>query len=255
MRCVLLLFILGSFLSVGVFSAVYEVYAQNRYERVSQVHPIPTSPAIIRPTESQRNILVILVDHQAEQNPILEGIWLVVYLLDKPRLTFLPVFPVFSDEQVTQQSSLASVFHLESSGKPASDFLEMVKAKDIRWDEILVFDKVSLAVLIDMSGGLASTIGPASGTLAVSQLPAAAQEPKAALENQAILAGEICQKMSRLMDNPDTPRLLELLAGRVYSETEFSDHFPGWSYFRDLGGNVSCEFPTFSRSSSITPDE
>jgi len=255
-RCVLLLLLLSMFLTVSVFSAVYEVYAQKKDDLVSQNYPIPTSSSSSIPvTGSQRNVLVILVDHLVEQNPRLEGVWLVVYLPKTPHLTFLPVFPVDLSGQTTQDDSLANNFHLDSHGRPTIDFLEAIEAKDIRWDDVLLFDKVSLAVLIDLSGGLDSALGPMSGTHAVSQLPAAWQEPRAALENQAALAEGICQKIDWLIRNPDTTRLLELLAGRVYSETESTNHFPGWSFFRDFGGTISCEFPTFSGISSLAPTD
>jgi hypothetical protein len=252
-RCALLSLLLGVFLTVGVFSAAYELYAQKKDDRVSQNYPVPTSSAAIPATNSQRNVLVILMDHLVEQNPKLEGVWLVVYMPNTPHLTFLPIFPVDLSGQTTQDISLASLFHLDSHRRPTIDFLEAIEAKDIRWDDVLVFDKVSLAVLIDLSGGLESKLELMSGTNVVSQLPDAYQEPRAALENQAALAEGICQKMDRLIGNPDTTRLLELLAGRVYSETEFTKHFPGWSYFRDFGGNISCEFPTFGGISSLAP--
>jgi len=255
-RCALLILLLGMFLIVGVFSAVYEVYAQKKGDQVSQLHPVPTSSSYsTQVAGSQRNILIIFMDHLVEQGPRLEGVWLVVYLPDTPILTFLPIFPVDRVGQAAQEDSLARVFRLGSDRRPTSDFLEAIEAKDIKWDDILVFDKVSLAVLIDLSGGLDSAVGPMSGTHAVTQLPAAWQEPRAALENQAILAGGICQNMDQLLGNPDTARLLELLAGRVYSEAEFLDHFPGWSHFRELGGAISCEFPTFSGNPSLAPTE
>ena len=254
-RCALLLFLLSVFLTVGIFSAVCEAYAQMKDDRMVQNYPAPTSSSSIPVTTSQRNVLVILVDHLVEQNPKLEGVWLVAYLTKTPHLTFLPIFPVDLSGQTSQDRSLASNFHLDSHRRPTVDFLKAIEAKKIRWDDVLLFDKVSLAVLIDLSGGMDTDQEPLSGTRAVSQLPAAWQEPRAALENQAVLAEGICQKMDRLIGNPDTARLLELLAGRVYSETEFTNHFPGWNYFRDFGSNVSCEFPTFNGISSLAPSD
>ena len=254
-RCAFLLFLLSMLLTVGVFSVAFEVYAQKKDVRVSQDNPAPHSSAPLQEVESQRNVLVILADKMEEPNPRLEGVWLVVYLPKTPHLTFLPLFPVELNVQDSQDDNLASEFQLDSQGRPSTTFLEAIEAKEIRWDDVLLLDKVSLAVLIDLSGGLDSSPGHKSGTLAVSQLPAALEEPRAALEKQAALAEGICQKMDRLLGNPDLARLLELLAGRTYSETEFLNHFPGWSYFQNSGSNVSCEFPTFSGISTLIPTE
>jgi hypothetical protein len=255
MRCLLLIMILGIVLTVGGFAVAFEVYAQNKDDRLSQINPVPTSPSNIPDNGSQRNVLVILVDHLEQDDPKLEGVWLIVYFPKTPHLTFLPIYPVETGGQTTKEDSLTSSFHLDSHRRPAIDFLEAIEAKDIRWDDVLLFDKVSLAVLINLSGGLDSSAGTMSGTQAVAQLPAAWQEPRAALENQAALAESICQKMDRLIGNPDMARLLELLAGRTYSEAEFTNHFPGWSYFKDIGGYLSCEFPTFSGITPLAPTE
>jgi hypothetical protein len=254
-RCAFLLLLLGVFLTVGVFSVAFEVYAQKKDVRMSQGLSAPAPSPSTPMAGSQQNVLVILVDRQIEQNPKLEGVWLVVYMPNTPHLTFLPIFPVGLSGQTAQDASLAGSFRLDSHKRPTIDFLKAIEAKDIRWNDVLVFDKVSLAVLIDLSGGLDSAQGLMGGTNAVSRLPSAWQEPRTALENQAALAGGICQKMDRLMGNPDTARLMELLAGRVYSEVEFLIHFPGWSNFRNFGGNVSCEFPTFSGISPNAPTD
>ncbi len=253
-RCAFLLLLMGVFLTVGVFSVAFEVYAQKRDDR-SQIVPVSTASPATPTAGSQQNILVILVDRQVDQNPKLEGVWLVVYLSNTPHLTFLPIYPVGMSGQTAQDASLAGSFRLDSNKRPSIEFLKAIEAKDIRWDDVLLFDKVSLAVLIDLSGGLDSAQGLMVGTNAVSRLTSAWQEPRAALENQAALAGGICQKMDRLMGNPDTARLMELLAGRVYSEADFLIHFPGWVNFRDFGGNISCEFPTFNGISSNVPTD
>jgi len=260
-RFTLILLLMGLFFGVIVFFTACRAYAEMNDDRAYRSSPELTDRVgrkEHRPEQEvskQRNILLVLVDDLAEEIPNLEGVWLVVYLPPDPRLTFLPIFPAFPIQQETLDSSLVKLFGLSQHGKLAPSFLEAIKAKDFWWDENLVFDRVSLAVLIELAGGMDTGQGLVNGTQVIDQLPETWKDPRGAMEHQVLIASGICQNLGTLLTNPDTARLLELLSGRTYSQSDFLEHFPGWSYLLEYGGTFSCEFPTLNGISSLIPSD
>ena len=256
MRNLFILVVFSLFLAIAALSlTVYKVYSQDRTGQLNESPKVASVPANTKPGYDQYNLLVILIDRAAGDSPQVQGIWLIAHLSTTPKLTFLPIFPAFPGTQSVQDPSINDFIELDQEGNPSPLFFDAIKSRNINWNEVLILDKVSLAVLIDLLEGISTPGGSVNGSQSIMRLASPQQDSMAALESQALLASQICQHIDKLIGNPDSKRFIELLAGRIYSEDEFLTHFPEWSYFQEIGGKVSCEFPTFIKESGFAPSE
>jgi hypothetical protein len=200
----------------------------------------------------QKNLLVILVDQLESRSPHLEGVWLCVYIPSMPHLTLLPLYPAAFGGTNRSDETLASLFNFEADRKPASAFLEAIRSKGLWWDNTLVLDKIGVAKIVEISGGVDLGTGYINGEQAIARLPAAAESPRPALLGQGVLIRELCRRASSLLINIDPVRTLEQLSSHMVSDFSTDDLESGWYRMRDYGGELNCEFPTLQEIAPTT---
>lgn len=209
-----------------------------------------------RPENGQKNLLLIVVDRLEQQEPSLEGAWMLIYAPSGLSVTFMPVYPVAS----SAGQRLEEEFRLAEDGGLMDSFQQALRAQGLWWDNYLVVDYATLAALVELSGGIEIGNNPGShpgqdrgggrsnGQQVVSLLPIASQNAQTAQELQARIAQGICGRFATTLQTASPEAMVELLIAGASMGTARSDLTPAdlqasWSRMRHAGG-IDCEFPT-----------
>ncbi len=192
-------------------------------------HP-PGSAAAVLPN-GQHSILLIGVDDLKSRTPRLESIWIMSYVANSTRLTFLPVYPGLSEP-----SRLPGLFRFTTSaGRTQLDpaFRDSLREQVPWWGSFLLLDRVSLSEWLNDVPGR-------------KELPHAWEDPRAALLGQADLYQEMCWNPSRSEYGPDLGEVAQRLPGHVLSNLDRSQLSGEINAVSEQMGRFSCEFPTLA---------
>jgi len=190
----------------------------------------------------QQNILLVLVDRLdgGSQPPNLKGVWLVAYLPSSPFVTLMPLYPEALQGGAAEDANLENLFNFSPDGGPESQFLEALRAKDIRWDNYIVVDEFALLDMVDFMGGIELEQGYITDSSVVAWLTLSSKQPY----GQAALAGALCHKTAELLRTSQPDEVLERLSGHFYSDFGVSYIFSKWEEMSKFSISFTCEFPT-----------
>lgn len=209
----------------------------------------------VLPSRLQRNILVIGVNHLESPSPELEGIWLILYLPDMPRVTLMPIYPSVmrgaSGGRIIADSALAQNFRLDSKSVPETSFFEALAELDIHWDNYLLLDEIALIDLIDFMGGLEKTptvdgaqSDKTTGIQALAHLQPTLNNPEHALLSQMQIAQRLCRTHLSLNNPPERiPELFDTLGKHLVTDLQPSQVIADMKSMLPAGGGITCEFP------------
>lgn len=215
------------------------------------------------PARVQRNILVIGVNHLESPSPELEGVWLILYLPDMPRVTLMPIYPSvgrgLNGGQITTDFALAQNFKLDAQSKPDLAFFEALSKKDIHWDNYLLLDEIALIDLIDFMGGLEKLPGmnevqpeKITGVQTLAQLQPTIKSPEHALLSQMQIAQRLCRTPFSLGTSDERiPELFDTLGKHLVTDIQPSQVLADLKSMLPAGGNIVCEFPFLALLSSV----
>jgi hypothetical protein len=223
----------------------------------AQAEPVPSSQVVsadeaLRPApelatapNGQRNLLVLVVDDLKHKNPALRSAWLVLYLPPSPRLTLAPIYPaVLQNPQPEPDAALAAAFDISRAGVLSPNFVQALEDYDIWWSQYIVLDATSLALLIDLSGGVDLGSGTQTGEQALASL-----QDKAGLDqlaSQADLVYALCYHTSNAEKIPlDPTHLLKTLGPRVKTDLSLVQMAGDWQNIV-LSNGRQCRFPTLN---------
>jgi hypothetical protein len=234
--------------------------AAQRLARARTARPVPVealAAPVDNPTQApgarQQNTLVILVDQLAPKGSHLEGVWLAAWLPNRPKVTLLPLYPSAALEATDPAGLPVELFGLAPDGAPAPSFLDAIRTKDFRWDNLMVVDRVALARFIEMAGGVDVADKRLDGAMAVAKLPSAAESRQEALRSQAALATELCRMAPQIFPAYLQADRFNEIKGHVYTDPEFGQIVAGLAELRDDGGSLSCELPTLQEAFRHVP--
>jgi hypothetical protein len=214
----------------------------------------PLAQPAVKPIR-QNNILLIGVDDLEAAKPRLEGAWLVLYLAQSPRFTFMPVYPGIpaEDGKVTSQDgALAKKFQSDPSGAPGPAFFSELKAKGLWWSGYFVVDRYALAEIVDLFNSIAGEDGATlTGSARVEVVPLTWKNPQRAKQEQARLARGLCSVAAHLsVDHiSELDDLFLLFSHHVLSDIDREQTAAELVGLLIQGGRVTCEFPSMDMSS------
>ncbi len=215
----------------------------NLFENQPATEGTTFSGSISRHGLEQQNLLIILVDSLAEENPELHGVWLAGRIVTIPQIVFLPLYPSPSQ---TEQGAYAAEFSLSENGQPSDQFQTFLRSKEIWWDHFILMDEPALADLVALTDGVLWNGVQVSGSGAVVEILAAGTSPESKLEAQALIANEICHSAQGLVLNADPMILWGLLTHRMRSDFQLETVKAAQIEFSQPGGRPLCEFPTIT---------
>jgi hypothetical protein len=209
-----------------------------------QVATIQGSAHLKRPTNGQKNLLLVAVDDLSGNEPSLQGVWMLIIAPSGRKVTFMPVYPSGAE----LAGDLVRTFSQPANNIPSEAFLSTLEAQGHWWDNYLVVDQAALAALVDLSGGIDVGDGRMNGQQVAGLLSIAGQDDQTALDFQARLAQGICRRLNLSLPKAGFEAITEILTGEGAPEQTCSDLSQAalqasWSGMLAAGG-LECEFPT-----------
>ncbi len=214
-----------------------------------------------RPEPEQRNILLIGVDHLGSPSPTLESIWLVLYIQDMPQITWMPIYPEITTRgrsvQIQTDTSLKENFQIIPDSLLPQGFHQALRAKHIRWDNMIILDQSAVAGVIDTLGGLERlTSLPAEGDVvdglhSIAILQPADEDSQAALLSQANLIQQLCRTSPQSHINlTRLHALLKTMSNHLITDLDPEQVIADMNSMLLYGGGFTCEFPSLALLSS-----
>jgi hypothetical protein len=246
MKSKLLLVLFGVCFSLFLFLGIRA--SQSMFSG-DEVHPglyqITAGPILIQeePGESQSAdpfTLIILVDDLNSLNPLLEGVWLSRVGENHSSRLFFPIFPSQADDGAERDLNLRGAFWFEEPGKPSSQFLTILKDRNLSWGDLLFLDLTTLAEIGQILGEIDPNYQPLN-SVGLAGLSYSVENRLAVQVNQALFIAEICQQLPLPGQNELMQRFLDGFASHlVVSGTTPLDFYQAWQ------ATSYCYFPTMT---------
>lgn len=188
----------------------------------------------------QHNTLVFMVDYLGDgdrsMTPQLEGVWLAAYLPTMPHLTFLPLYPASLHGGAQLDAQIKDAFYIQPDGVPGQEVFDLLRAKNVRWNNFIILDRHAIAGLMAISGVQQSSGGSSFGAFA--------DGTQAAVLAQADVASRVCSQAEYLLQAVEPAELAEQLSYHLYSDFGWPKLMAGWYQLKQGKIYFSCEFPT-----------
>lgn len=210
--------------------------------------PTPDHPSI--GANGQRNILLILVNSLEEQSPLLEGVWLAIYMPSGTPMTLLPLYPGGVDGTSSQDAFLESVFRLSPERAVDPAFFNAIQDKGVWWSNYIIIDNTVLAKLVDLSGGIDRGSKHLDGQQVIASLAGNADKPQSAQVEQAFMLQKFCQNKANLAKTLNPDLISSSLADHFQTDIELERMSKGLKNLHALGNSYACEFPTLTVSAT-----
>lgn len=194
----------------------------------------------------QRKILVMVVKNLSEKKARLVSVWFATYVPSRSQATMFPLYPASLSGGAADDQAMVDAFQLRPDGKPDQAFLELLRSKNITWDNFLLLDEFGLAELIDMTGGMDLGQGPMDGMQTLAQIPGSTAEPKAAFFAHATLAQGLCLSSNDLIQKMEVADVTRRLASHMLTDLTEKNIAEEWRRLRPTNTGISCEFPNLA---------
>ena len=203
---------------------------------------IPPQPVI------QKNVLVIGVDNLQAKSPSLEGIWLVLYLSQKPEFTLMPVFPGIPAEDGKMRSQDYKLARLYRSDQAA--FFAELEDRGIWWSGYYVLDRIALNEIAEQVDELTSEPAEAN-RLDVASVPVIDEDPHTAKLEQGRFAQALCSRAAHLSVDQisELDDLFLLFSDHILSDVPKEQAAAELVGMLVEGSPITCEFPSLAEES------
>jgi hypothetical protein len=196
----------------------------------------------------QRNILVIGVDDLNSSQPHLESVWLILYIVDRPQITLLPIYPGLPAEK------FSPLFKVGPDGAPDPVFLEALLEHGLWWSGYILLDEVALAEVIEAASRQSSKDrNSLSGVRAVAEVPPPWEDPQRSLSGQIHLAQYLCSQLDGSNPGLDIASLLELIPRHATTDLNLTRRAAELRHLLADPQGLSCEFPTLQFEAGPSP--
>ena len=202
----------------------------------------------------QRSILLISVSSINSPNPRLESIWLVSYFSTDSTIRLLPIFPAGSLPLSDFEQKLYRLFNLNKANGVLvlnQDFINVLSNNNYWWGGYIVFDEVALTRIIDLMGGIDMKGRILTGEQALTELPAALDNPQDANSSQIAILQSACHKFQEIIPDPDMPRLNSLLPNHILTDLDSSQLQTEMQSLYAREQKPTCRFPTLEISQVV----
>lgn len=248
------------YISKGLERSGIQTASQPASSLAATASPVPLP---VPPLETgQRNLLVIGVDHlggvsQTDPHvaPRLESVWLLLYFVDRPQITLLPLYPSPTqgssssvDEKHVEVSSLSASFSLRSDHTPSPSFLQLLESQEIWWNHYILLDRTALSQLIEFAGASQKW----NGESVLGKVPAASEDGQAALAGQSRIAQDFCRLSAGLGPDFNPLPLLSLSPEHLITDLDLKKAVQLTQSLLYGSGGFTCNFPTLAASTLIS---
>jgi len=210
-----------------------------------------TNPRIPDPTATpeveQRNILIIGVDRLNTQgsqyNPRLESLWMAYFSQWNPLITFVPIYPLTSQEKPTRNGSPQDTFSLNLDGTLGSEFVKQLEQDQVLWNSYVILDEISMIEIINMVGCPGKGDCQPTGALILGDIPRPWEDNLTAAQGQTDLVKKLCIQASKLTANSRLGRILSLIPRHLRTDLDPTQLLEDWQEMSSTGNNFQCELP------------
>lgn len=194
-----------------------------------------------KPTNGQKNILVIGVDDLESEVPRLVGVWLLIYFPEKPNITFAPIFPDPLGSFISANSGFIESFTLDEDDSPSHTFVDQLHQKDLWWHGYIVIDSYAVAEAVEFFNQVSEeekTVGNKSfySTSWADEFPPG-------IAAQTDLLNKLCKQAATLSDETDISRILALVPTHFSTDMSMITIIQDWHSLISPVTNLVCEFP------------
>lgn len=230
-----------------IFALVFTLCLFAGYNLGTKWHQDEGSVTLITPSPrvidsvgfgNQRNILIIGIDEISYPNPSLEGLWLLIYYRDNPRIDLIPIFPSILEDNFLRDQTLAGSFSVSSNGEPTEAFWDNLRIREILWHNYMLFDENALNAVTELVG---LPTARENGYLISWKL-----DTKDALQNQSRLLSVICNQIQFRDFFDDISPFINQLTPHLITNISIDQINSDWRLLLAYGENLHCEFPTLS---------
>jgi hypothetical protein len=194
----------------------------------------------------QKNLMFISVDSFSPHTSRLRGVWLAVYIPDRPDVSLIPIYPLYAETDALADQRILRSFALDAAGIPDNEFFDELK-KSIWWDHYLIVDDYALSQWIDFIGGVSVEGSPLDGYEAIKSVPVPPIDLEESLAGQVNLLGTICQRISIHPAPENFSTYLSGLADHMRTDTTVEDFLGPLLVSKTSDGpKINCEFPTLN---------
>ncbi|NMC13254.1 MAG: hypothetical protein GYA34_10275 [Chloroflexi bacterium] len=192
----------------------------------------------------QQNMLLVEVNKLEAEKPQLESIWLILYIKDVPKITWMPLYIAsssgntgFPDGNIVSGKK----FKLGKNKTLAPEFETALRKNDIWWNGYIVTDKQSVSKLIEFLGSapksaMIDSENSNENLIAASLLASPVKEKVAQIQS-------ICRLASSL-ENPLMIKTWIEDSVNLVSDLPRDELLARWIAMAGKQTSLSCEFPS-----------
>jgi hypothetical protein len=190
----------------------------------------------------QQNILLVQVDDLGTAKPNLESVWLMLYIKNTPKITWMPLYIANQSAEASVTAKvIAGQFQLGKNKTLKGSFETALRKQDIWWNGYIITDKQGVGKLQKLfqespKNDEAITVD-ASGALNPTSLL-----DMAVMDKVAVIQG-ICQTASSLK-NPQVIKQWLEESNNVVTDLPIEEITAQWSALFNGQTGLSCEFPS-----------
>lgn len=232
-------------ISITIVILVILIFSLNQNGMAAGKKRISGIPGV----HQQKNVLFLVTDRLDTSKPGLRSAWLLIQVSSNSNLTFLPIYPSLSEDEYPEIENLGTTFSINEDGSLSSEFVEILKTKDIQWDEYLLLDELALAGLVELLDGVWI-----SNELVDSQAIALGThftnlDQNAVLINQAQMLSELCRSVPLMAIHPDFSLKVANLIIHSNSSMSLTEVKQAIAQVTEPESMFSCEFPSLNLDS------
>jgi hypothetical protein len=229
------------FLIVGLSIGSSEIIV-NPFVKKNLNIPLESNRPLVN--SNQQNLLVIGVDQLSSSQSHLESIWLVMYFRGKTNLTFVPIYPGYSENALQIIENLTQSLTFQDNGQSIRRLFDEL-SKSIWWDDYLILDEQAMVALIEYIGGISVQGIQSNGESVLNSIPHVDKDIQGALAGQAALLESACQQVSIKSLPNNMNEFLVNLNSHSRSNIDLFRAIQEWLLDnKDSEIDLNCEFPT-----------
>jgi hypothetical protein len=231
------IFILGTFI-LSVLAGFYAGTYIFQKKKASIQTPYQYNNTSTIPGK-QGSIWLIVVDGFNEQNPHLEGVWLIAYITNYIKIKPLPLFP---SGDPTRDDELAKAFQFTPDKKIAATFWDYLQNHGQVIHDYIVFDEVAVVEIINTLGGVNIRGRLLNGIQAMLQTPETWVDPIGSYRGQVAIMDSLCKSILRGEPLPDLYKLQNKIKNHLRSNLDLENKTKEWQKII-MDGNIKiCDF-------------
>lgn len=184
----------------------------------------------------QQNILVIQVDNLDASKPNLESVWLMLYIKNTPKITWMPLYLASSSN-----NSIGSKFQLSKNKTLGGKFESALRKQDIWWNGYIITDNKGVKNLLELLQTSPKT-GEATFQNTGVEMNAASLLSADDMKKIEIIQN-ICQTASSLEDPQIINAWLDVSANLI-TDLPKEEIAGQWNSLLAGQAGLTCEFPS-----------